>query len=233
MRKSGAGLGGYMRSLGLPAGSVLTYVAKRGLLLHFRKRQIIFLQGSSTSGLFFLNHGVIKLTVSSEDGKEAIVDVVGPGQFFGEEGLISDGEHRRHSAVCLTDAQVSKIDCSRLSKDLKARVDIAYAFVVFLLRRNSELQEHLANSLLCPGAKRLMHALASVVNEQRLGRLPQLSQQTLAEMIGTSRQYVNLLLREFSRSKPSHKARIKLQAQQPTKPIGSGAPDQRLRKAPS
>ena len=71
-----------MRSLGLSAGSVLTYVAKRGLPIHFRKRQIVFLQGSGGSNLFFLNHGAIKLTVSSENGKEAIVDVVRPGSIL-------------------------------------------------------------------------------------------------------------------------------------------------------
>jgi CRP/FNR family cyclic AMP-dependent transcriptional regulator len=214
-----------MPSLGLPAGSVLTYVAKRGLALRFRKRQIVFLQGSSSNSLFFLNHGVIKLTVSSENGKEVIVDVVGPGQFFGEDGLISDGESRRHSAVCLTDVQVAKIDCILLSEDLKVKVDIAYAFVDHLLRRNSKLEERLANSLLCPSAKRLMHALASVVTEQRLGRLPRLSQQTLAEMIGTSRQYVNVLLKELRRSTPPHMARIRVQAQ-PRNPSGRGAPNQ-------
>lgn len=116
----------------------------------------------------------------------------------GQDGL--DERPRPYSAVCLTDAEILKIDASELMEILKARPDVSYAFVTYLIGRNKELRDHLANSLLCAGAKRLAHTLLS--HEERFGQLPRLSQQTLAEMIGTTRQYVNVLLKEFSESRP-------------------------------
>jgi CRP-like cAMP-binding protein len=136
----------------------------------------------------------------NEEGREVIIDVRRPGDFFGEEALISHSVGRPYSAVCLAGTEAAKIDCKQLIKIFKTREDISSAFLIYLLKRNRDLQEHLANCLLYPGAKRLTHTLLTIMNEERLGRLPKMSQQTLAEMIGMTRQYVNVLLKEFRRS---------------------------------
>jgi len=184
----------------LPNREVFAFIAARGSVVRLRKGQVVFLQGSSGNAMFCVNQGVVKLSVSSEEGREVIVDVRVPGDFFGEEVLISHAVGRPYSAVCLAGTEAAKIESKQLMKILKTREDFSSAFLVYLLQRNRDLQAHLANCLLYPGAKRLMHTLLAIVNEERLGRLPKMSQETLAEMIGMTRQYVNVLLKEFRRS---------------------------------
>jgi CRP/FNR family transcriptional regulator, cyclic AMP receptor protein len=194
-----------MRHFALTAQSraFLTYVVGHGSIVHFRKSQVAFFQGSASSAMFCLNRGIVKLSVGSKQGREAIIRLVGPGEFFGEDALIHDNNVRPCSAVCLSEAHAVKIDCQPVAETLKTRADISYDFVMYLLRHNRELQEHLANCLLYSGAERLVRALSSVPNEERLGQLATLSQQTLAEMIGTTRQHTNALLKEFRRLRQS------------------------------
>jgi CRP/FNR family transcriptional regulator, cyclic AMP receptor protein len=184
----------------LQGRDVFAFIAAHGSIGRLRKGQVVFLQGSCGNAMFCVSHGVVKLSVGSEEGREVIIDVRRPGDFFGEEALISHSACRPYSAVCLAGTELAKIDCKQLMKILKTREDFSSAFLIYLLKRNRDLQEHLANCLLYPGAKRLMHTLLTIMNEERLGRLPKMSQQTLAEMIGMTRQYVNVLLKEFRQS---------------------------------
>jgi CRP/FNR family transcriptional regulator, cyclic AMP receptor protein len=184
----------------LPSRDVFAFIAAHGSIIRLRKGQVVFLQGSSGNAMFCIHQGVVKLSVSSEEGREVIVDVRVAGDCFGEETLISHGVGRPYSAVCLAGTEAVKIESKQLMKILKTREDVSSAFLVYLLERNRDLQAHLANCLLYPGAKRLMHTLLTIMNEEGLGRLPKMSQQTLAEMIGMTRQYVNVLLKEFRRS---------------------------------
>lgn len=179
---------------------IFAFLAAHGSVARLRKGEVVFLQGSSENTMFFVNQGVVKLSVGSEEGKEAIIDVRVRGDFFGEEVPISHAVGRPYSAVCLAGTEAAKIDSVQLMKILKTSEDFSSAFLIYLLKRNRDLQEHFANCLLHPGAKRLMNILVAIVNEERLGRLPKMSQQTLAEMIGLTRQYVNVLLKEFRRS---------------------------------
>ncbi|HEX3107435.1 MAG TPA: Crp/Fnr family transcriptional regulator [Terriglobales bacterium] len=184
----------------LPSRDVFAFIAAHGSVVRFRKGQVVFLQGSSGNTTFCVNKGVVKLSVTSEEGREVIVDVRVPGDFFGEEALISRAVGRQYSAVCLAGTEAIKIESKQVMKILKTREDCSSAFLIYLLKKNSDLQARLANCLLYPGAKRLTHTLLAIANEERLGRLPKMSQQTLAEMIGMTRQYVNVLLKEFRQS---------------------------------
>jgi CRP/FNR family transcriptional regulator, cyclic AMP receptor protein len=180
-------------NLRIPSEQLFALVTARALSTWFRRGQIIFTQGTRTNALFAVKQGLVKLTVTAEDGKEVILDVVGSGDFVGEDVLISPGITRHYNAVCITATEVLKADSKRLSEDLKANADIAQMFFVYLLKKTRGVQEHLANCLLNPGTKRLLRTL--IENQERLGRSEQLSQQTLGEMIGMTRQYVNVLLR--------------------------------------
>jgi CRP/FNR family cyclic AMP-dependent transcriptional regulator len=180
-------------NLRTPSKPLFALVTARASSTSFRKGQIIFTQGTRANALFAVKEGLVKLTVTAEDGKEVILDVVGPGDFVCEDVLISPGITRHYNAVCITATKVLKADSKSLSQDLKANADIAQMFLVYLLKKTRGVQENLANCLLNPGTKRLMRTL--IANQERLGRPEQLSQQTLGEMIGMTRQYVNFLLR--------------------------------------
>jgi CRP-like cAMP-binding protein len=190
-------------NLRIPSQALFALVTARASSTWFRKGQIIFTQGTRANALFAVKQGLVKLTVTAEDGKEVILDVVGSGDFVGEDVLISPGITRHYNAVCITATEVLKADSKRLSQDLKANADIAQMFLVYLLKKTRGVQENLANCLLNPGTKRLMRTL--IANQERLGRPGQLSQQTLGEMIGMTRQYVNFLLRGLRADKANRR----------------------------
>ncbi len=206
---------------------ILSYISERGSPVRFRKGQVVFPQGTNCDRVFCLTQGAVKLSVSSEQGKEAIIGVIGQNELFGEDALI-DGGLRAYSAQCLTDVQAVKIDPRLLWEYLKGRHDQSHPFIAFLLRRNRALEEHLAKSLSCTGAQRLEHILSSIANGERLGRLPKISQETLAEMIGTTRQYVNFLLKSFRASNSCQQDTSQFK-KHINKEIGYGR-DRRLRK---
>lgn len=181
-----------------PSGQLLACAAACGSITHFRKGRVVFLQGSSERALFAVDEGLVKLVVSSEDGREVIVGMLGAGDFFGEDALLADGFPKGYSAVCITDSKILRVDPKQLWQKIRTSPEAAAIFIAYLLRRTQGLYEHLANCLLNDGAKRLMRTLTS--QQARLGHL-RMSQQTLGEMIGMTRQYVNVLLKQFSRSK--------------------------------
>lgn len=195
-----------MRPSALPAANsnvVFSHIVSHGSVAHFKKRQVVFSQGSRSNALFHVAYGSVKLSVSSEQGREAILDILGSGSLFGEDAILSNHDVRLYSAVCLTDVEVTKIDHVQLLEILKERADVSYALIMYLLKRLRGVQVHLADCLINASDKRLRNALLSIADQnQNGGRLPKLSQQTLADMIGTTRQRVNALLKERKRLGP-------------------------------
>jgi hypothetical protein len=116
----------------------------------------------------------VKLAATAEGGKEMIIDVIVEGDFFGEDVLISPEISRHYNAICITDAEVLKVDAQQLSKNLKTNAETAHMFIAYLLKRNRALQEHLANCLLNAGPQCLMCTLKA--NEERLRQSGKLSQ---------------------------------------------------------
>ena len=194
--RSGEGSG--FANFRLPSRELFTSVAALGIRERFRKGQVIFIEGSAASELFAVTQGLVKLAVTREDGKELVLDVIGDNDFFGEEALICPGVARHYNVISITDSEIARIDSKQISRKLRDSADMAHMFLVYALKRVKAIQEHLANCLLNPGTKRL--ACTLIANEERLGNPKKLSQQTLAEMIGVTRQYVNFLLRDLRRS---------------------------------
>jgi len=184
--------------LRLPAPELFAAVAALGTRERFRKGQVIFTEGAVATELFAVKQGLVKLAVTREDGKEVILDIIADHDFFGEEALICPGVARHYNVISITDAQITKIDSKQIRQKLRENTDMAEMFLLYALKRTKAVQEHLANCLLNPGTKRLAYTL--MANEDRLGQPEKLDQQTLGEMIGMTRQYVNFLLRELRRS---------------------------------
>jgi CRP-like cAMP-binding protein len=170
---------------------------------HFRKKQVIFSQGDRSEALFYIENGTVKLTVVSQEGKEAIVSVASGGSFFGESCISSNQPLRSQSAIALTNVQLIKIDASRLKEMIVAGGVPTMSFVAFLLAQSVRIQSDLANRIVDSSAESLARVISSLVQfRDRQGRMipPKVSQQTLAEMIGVSRQQVNALLKRLKKS---------------------------------
>ena len=166
----------------------------------FRKNQIIFSQGDRSDSLFFIQEGVVKLTVTSKQGKEAVVAILNGGCFFGENALAWNRPPRSNHATALTDVAAVKIAPDSMLRLLKRNSDVSAAFILGLIRLKIQMQEDLATSLLYSAEERLARALLSLQQFNKSAQLRsvlKLNQQTLANMVGISRQRVNVLLQSW------------------------------------
>lgn len=169
----------------------------------FRKKQVIFSQGSRSDAIFYIEDGNVKLTVTSGQGKEAIIGVLGPGDIFGESCIASDRLVRFHTATAFTDVRVVKIARTAVMSTLPEQCGAFYALISLLLRLHFRVQQDFANALLESSEKRLARALFAIarLNENKTPSFPTISQQDWADMIGITRQRVNVLLRRFRKSR--------------------------------
>jgi CRP/FNR family cyclic AMP-dependent transcriptional regulator len=173
--------------------------AARKTLL-FRKRQTIFSVGDRSDSIFFIERGTAKLTVTSVEGREAVVTVLDAGHFFGEGALHADRLPRANNAIALTDLRAWRIERETMLRLLRNDRDISLAFTSYLIQLVEQLRGGLSDSLLYASEQRLALALLSAAplgNNDDWQRVPNLSQQDLANMIGTTRQRVNALMRGF------------------------------------
>lgn len=171
-------------------------------MLRFRKRQMIFAAGDRSESIFFIDNGAVKLTVGSTQGKEAVTAVLDGKQFFGEEALVDRRFPRSTNAIALTDVQLTPIERDDMLRLLFTNKELFSSFLSTLVGVITHLNEELADSLLYNSEQRLVRALLSVarLNEgEEFRRLPPISQQDLASMIGTSRQRVNALMQRFKK----------------------------------
>jgi CRP/FNR family transcriptional regulator, cyclic AMP receptor protein len=166
----------------------------------YRKDQIVFRQGDPSDAVFYIESGKVKKTVISEQGKEAVVALLGVGDFFGEGCLA--GEPRRLSTVsalmkCVI-ARISKADITRVIHEEPAFAEL---FIAHLLSRNSRVEEDLVDQLFNSSEKRLARTLLLLANFGKEGRpepiIAKVSQETLAEMIGTTRSRVSFFMNKF------------------------------------
>ena len=167
--------------------------------MSFPEKQIIFSEGQRSDSIFYIEKGAVKLTVTSRRGKEAIVSVFSRGDFFGESCVAPDQPVRSNNAVALTDTQALKIDRSVIIRTLIRDGRVCYGFVTYLLGRNQRIQQHLVNNLLESSEERLARVLFFLAQPGKVDSSARVSQQTLAEMIGTTRQRVNVLMKRFKK----------------------------------
>jgi CRP-like cAMP-binding protein len=142
----------------------------------------------------------MKLTVTAKDGAEAVVAVFGGGSLLGEGCIDNEAARRTHSAEALSDSQITEFTKGSFLKAIKQDPAFALELIEYLLRSNAKLEHELAITIMYTSEQRLAHALLAIADlvaapePKKLGRV---NQQTLAAMIGTSRQHVNSLLRHF------------------------------------
>ena len=166
----------------------------------FPKKQIIFAQGDTADAVFHIQTGKVRLTVVSNDGKEATIGILGDGEFFGE-GSLAGQALRMGSATAMTDCAVLRIDKKAMMEALHREREVSDLFVAYLLARNIRYEEDLVDQLFNPSEKRLARILLLLAHFGKEGEpetvVPKISQETLAEMVGTTRSRVSFFMNRF------------------------------------
>jgi CRP/FNR family transcriptional regulator, cyclic AMP receptor protein len=180
------------------------FLAQTGLgrtLLRCPKNKVIFAQGEPSDAVFYIQTGRVKVTVLSSRGKEATVALMGDGDFIGEECIASDQPLRSTFATAITDCCVLRIEREEMLKVLHREHAFSDLLVAYLVRRYSQTREDLVDQLFNSAEKRLARTLlllARFGKEQRTESvIPKISQETLAEMVGTTRARVNFFMNRF------------------------------------
>jgi CRP/FNR family transcriptional regulator, cyclic AMP receptor protein len=171
-------------------------------VVEFLKKATIFAQGDAAAHVMYIQQGGVKLSVVNESGKEAVVAVLRPGDFFGE-GCLAGQPIRMGSATSTAQTSVLVIDKDEMIRVLHAEHEFSDRFITYMLSRNIRVEEDLIDQLFNSTEKRLARTLLLLA---RFGKknepqkiLPKVSQETLAEMIGTTRSRVNLFMNKFKK----------------------------------
>ena len=169
-------------------------------IVSFPKKETIFNQGDATDAVFYIQKGRVKLTVVSSDGKEATLGLLSEGNFFGEGGLAGQ-PLRMGSATAMTDCDLLRIDKKAMMLALHREHTFSDLFVAYLLARNIRYEEDLVDQLFNSSEKRLARVLLLLARFGKEGApetvIPKVSQETLAEMVGTTRSRVNFFMNRF------------------------------------
>jgi CRP/FNR family transcriptional regulator, cyclic AMP receptor protein len=164
------------------------------------KNATIYSQGAACDAVFYIQNGRVKLTVLSKSGKEATVGILNPGDFFGEGGLAGQ-PLRMGSAAAMTDCKLMCIEKGAMLRALHREHAMSDLFVAYLLRRNIRYEADLVDQLFNSSEKRLARILLLLAHFGKAGKpekvIPKLSQKTLAEMVGTTRQHVSAFMNKF------------------------------------
>src|SRR6476646_322160 len=178
----------------------LSTIGKGREMLSFQKKNVIFSQGDSTDGLYFIQKGKVRLSVVSEAGKEATIGILGEGDFFGEGGLAGQ-LLRMSSAIATTDCVLLHIEKKAMMQTMGLEPKLSAVFLKYLLRRNIRYQDDLVDQLFNSSEKRLARVLLLMAQFGKEGvsemSVPRLSQETLAEMVGTTRSRVCFFMNRF------------------------------------
>jgi CRP/FNR family transcriptional regulator, cyclic AMP receptor protein len=179
------------------------FLAKVGAgkqVLEFHKNQHVFEQGDVADAVFYIQKGRVKLTVLSEQGKEAVVGILEPGQFFGE-GCLNGHPLRIATTMAMEECVITSITKEAMIATLHTEPKFSELFMAYLLTRNSRVEEDLIDQLFNSSEKRLARLLLLLAHFGREGTpqpiLVDISQETLAEMIGTTRSRVSFFMNKF------------------------------------
>jgi CRP/FNR family cyclic AMP-dependent transcriptional regulator len=178
----------------------LAKVGEGKTISKYRKEQIVFSQGEVADAVFYIQEGQVKLTVVSEQGKEAVVAILGPDQFFGE-GCLNGHPLRIATTRAIDECLITRLEKAAMVAALHDEPDFAELFMSYLLSRNSRIEEDLIDQLFNSSEKRLARLLLLLANFGKEGRpepiVGTFSQETLAEMIGTTRSRVSFFMNKF------------------------------------
>jgi CRP-like cAMP-binding protein len=166
----------------------------------YRKNQTVFSQGDAADSVFYIQKGKVKIAVVSEHGKEAVVAILGKDEFCGE-GCLAGQPKRIASATALTECEIMRIEKGAIVRTLHDEPEFSQLFLEHLLARTIRVEEDLVDQLFNSSEKRLARALLLLANFGKEGRpepiITKVSQETLAEMIGTTRSRVSFFMNKF------------------------------------
>jgi CRP-like cAMP-binding protein len=181
-----------------------TFLEKAGVgrnLVELKKNQVLFSQGDAADAVFYIEKGNIKLSVVSQRGREATVAILESGNFVGESCIAASERVRMVTATALTRATLMRIERQEMIRVLREEHAFADVFVSVLLERNVRIQADLVDQLFNSSEKRLARVLLLLAHFGKEGKpenvIPKISQEVLAEMIGTTRSRVNFFMNRF------------------------------------
>jgi CRP/FNR family cyclic AMP-dependent transcriptional regulator len=168
----------------------------------FKENSLVFVQGDPANALFKIQKGKIKLTVVSNGGKEAVIALLGPGDFFGE-GCLAGQQLRMSTATAMTDCSLTRMDRAAVLEKLQTDAAFSKLLLSYMLTRTIRIEEDLIDQLFNSSEKRLARALLLLANFGKEGKpekvITKISQETLADMIGTTRSRVSFFMNKFRR----------------------------------
>jgi CRP/FNR family cyclic AMP-dependent transcriptional regulator len=189
----------------MPTFSAQAFLDSAGVarkIVDYRRAEVIFSQGEACESVMYLQKGAVKLSVLSKPGREAVVAMLGPGDFFGE-GCMTGQPIRITTATAITPSAVLVIEKNTMVRLLHRQHALSDRFISHMLTRNIRIEEDLIDQLFNSSEKRLARALLLLA---RYGQqdtpkkvLPKISQKTLAEMVGTTRSRINVFMNKFKR----------------------------------
>jgi CRP-like cAMP-binding protein len=180
----------------------LAKVADGQTITNYVERQTVFAQGDPADSIFYIHSGEVKVTVLSNQGKEAVIAILGNGQFFGE-GCLAGQTHRMASVIAITQCKIARLERRMVVKVLHDEPAFSTLFISYLLARNVRMEADLVEQLFNSSEKRLARLLLLLANFGKEGKpepvIAKVNQETLAEMIGTTRSRVSFFMNKFRR----------------------------------
>jgi CRP/FNR family transcriptional regulator, cyclic AMP receptor protein len=190
------------RKLRFDPKSFLAKVGEGRSISKYRKDQVVFSQGDLAEAVFYIQKGKVKVTVVSDQGKEAVVALLGAAEFCGE-GCLAGQPRRMATVTAMTDCTIMRLDKTRIIRVLHDEPGFSEVFISHLLARTIRVQEDLVDQLFNSSEKRLARLLLLLANFGKEGKpepiIAKISQETLAEMIGTTRSRVSFFMNKFRR----------------------------------
>jgi CRP/FNR family transcriptional regulator, cyclic AMP receptor protein len=194
-----------MRSKRPRAFNVQRFLNSPGIarqVVEYRCGQAIFTQGDPCEHVFYIQTGGVKLSVLSKAGREAVVAMLGPGEFFGE-GCLAGQRRRMGGAAATTDSIILRVDKDQMVRLLHKQHALSDRFIAHMLARNIRIEEDLVDQLFNSSEKRLARALLLLArygkHDKPVRAVPPITQETLADMVGTTRSRVNFFMKKFQR----------------------------------
>jgi len=182
------------------AKTLLAAVGEGSATRDYQKAQPVFAQGDRADAVFFVQRGKVKLTVLSRQGKQAVIALLGPGDFFGE-GCLAGQPVRMATATAMTESAIVRLPRQTMIRALHRDAVFSELFTTYLLSRNIRMEEDLVDQLFNSSEKRLARILLLLANFGKEGRpepvVPKISQETLAEMVGTTRSRISHFMNKF------------------------------------
>lgn len=182
-----------------PSAFILRVVEGKNLV-PYRRKQVIFAQGDPADAVFNIQKGKVKLTVVSKQGKEAVLALLGVDDFFGE-GCLAGQPLRMSTATTIDDAMIVRVPRKSMVRLLRTEPEFSEDFTAYLLSRNIRIEEDLVDQLFNSSERRLARVLLLLSHFGKEGKpesvIPKISQETLAEMVGTTRSRVSHFMNKF------------------------------------